>query len=66
MIFRSCFGHPTGLTPEHRRAQALAAAIVFRNCAMNRKISGAGRDACRTLMRDQALQWRWPEDVSRN
>ena len=67
MIYlRPFFGRLAGLTSESVRAEALAAAIVLRNCALSSQTSPAGRRACRTLMRDQALQWRRPTDVSRN
>ena len=66
MIFRSFLGHPLGASPKGMRAESLAAAIVLRNCAVNVRTSDAGRRACRTLMREQAMQWRDARDISRD
>jgi hypothetical protein len=64
MIIRSFLGHPVSPTPKGLRAESLAAAIVLRNCATSARTSNAGRRACRTLMREQALQWRDARDIS--
>jgi hypothetical protein len=44
--------------PPDPRGTALAAAILFRNCAVRLRASNATRAACRKVMREQALKWR--------
>lgn len=39
-------------------AIALESALVWRNCALSPQTSSAGRRACRSLMRAQAMEWR--------
>ena len=49
------------IEPSH---PALKAAVVLRDCSFRQHASLEERQACRTLMREQALQWRHPERVS--
>jgi hypothetical protein len=43
---------------EEPRNKALQSAIVMRDCSLRLETSPPTRQACRTLMREQALVWR--------
>jgi DNA-binding ferritin-like protein len=47
-------------SPGDFRGQALASAIVLRDCSLRAEMSHPTRRACRTLMRTQAINWRRP------
>ncbi|HVS52372.1 MAG TPA: hypothetical protein VHD62_08455, partial [Opitutaceae bacterium] len=48
-----------------RRAIALGAAIVLRDCSFRARSSSHERLACRTLMREAAITWRRGTRVGR-
>ena len=58
MIARSFTNHRPSTDRGDQRGKALQSAIVFRNCSLKPHTSGPTRRVCRTLMREQAFQWR--------
>jgi len=47
-----------GPAEAQRRAIALSAAVVLRDCSFRAQSTAGERRACRTLMREAAITWR--------
>jgi hypothetical protein len=54
------YRHPSDFSPDEVRSNALASAIVLRDCSLRVQTSNPTRRACRVLMREQAIKWRLP------
>lgn len=52
------YRHTQDGSPEDLRGNALASAVVLRDCSLRTETSTAVRRACRTVMREQAVKWR--------
>lgn len=52
--------NPNELSPEEIRGNALASAIMLRDCSLRAQTTNPTRRICRTMMRAQAIKWRQP------